>query len=610
MSDIAATTAQSSRRVAELRAELARRGLTGFIQPRGDEHQGEYVPPHAERLSWLTGFTGSAGLTIVLKQRAAVFTDGRYTLQVRSQVDTTLFETRHLVDEPPGDWLAANAAKGDRIGYDPRLHTPDGMARLRQGAERAGAELVPVDANPIDTVWADQPAPPVTPTVPHSTYFAGRTHPEKRAELADRLVRQGYRAAILTDPASTAWLLNIRGSDVPHTPLALSFSILNDDGTVDLFIDPRKPNERLAGHFGNGVRVAPPDAFGPALEALGKRGNGARPVVLTDSSTVSVWAVSRLEAGGAAVVRGACICALPKARKNAGELAGTRAAHQRDGAALTRFLCWLAAEAPKGTLGEIAASDRLLEFRRGGEHFRDTSFDTISGAGPNGAIVHYRATPASERRIEPDMLYLLDSGAQYLDGTTDVTRTIAVGSPTAEQRDRFTRVLKGHIALALARFPKGTSGSQLDTLARASLWEAGLDYDHGTGHGVGSYLSVHEGPHRISKLPNTVALEPGMIVSNEPGYYKTGEYGIRIENLVAVQEIDIGGERPMLGFETLTHAPIDRALVDLGLLSPREINWLDAYHLRVRETLTPLLDPATAAWLERATRPIQDGSAY
>jgi Xaa-Pro aminopeptidase len=601
---------QTAGRVAQLRAELARRGLTGFIQPRGDEHQGEYVPPHAERLAWLTGFTGSAGLVIVLKNRAVVFADGRYTLQVRAQVDTALFETRHLVDEPPGEWLAANAANGDRIGFDPRLHTPDGIVRLRQGAERAGAELVAVDHNLVDAVWGDQPPPPVTPTVPHSTYFAGRTHPEKRADLADQLTRQGYKAAILTDPASTAWLLNIRGCDVPHTPLALSFSILNDDGTVDLFIDPRKPDERLAAHFGNGVRVLPPDAFGPALGALGRRGNGERPKVLTDSSTVSVWVASRLEAGGAAVTRGNCICALPKARKNEGELEGTRAAHRRDGVALTRFLCWLAGEAPKGTLGEIASSDRLLEFRRGGEHFRDTSFDTISGAGSNGAIVHYRATPATEKRIEPGMLYLVDSGAQYLDGTTDVTRTIAIGTPTAEQRDRFTRVLKGHIAVALARFPKGTSGSQLDSLARSSLWDVGLDYDHGTGHGVGSYLSVHEGPHRISKVPNTVALEPGMIVSNEPGYYKTGEYGIRIENLVAVREIDLGGERPMLGFETLTHAPIDRALVEVGLLTAREMNWLDAYHLRVRETLTPLLDPATASWLERATRPIQDGPDY
>jgi Xaa-Pro aminopeptidase len=604
------TVGQSAGRVALLRAELARGGLTGFIQPRGDEHQGEYVPPHAERLSWLTGFTGSAGLAIVLKTRAVVFADGRYTLQLRAQVDTAIFETRHLVEEPPGEWLAASAAKGNRIGFDPRLHTPDGIVRLRQGAERAGAELVAVECNPIDAVWGDQPSPPVTPVVPHPLEFAGRSAADKRADLTDRLAKQGYRAAIISDPSSIAWLLNIRGADVPHTPLPLSFAILNGDGTVDLFIDPRKLGSGLSGHFGNGVRVASPDAFGPALEALGRHAGDAPAKVLTDSATVSVWVVSRLEAGGSGVVRGTCICALPKACPNEGELEGTRAAHRRDGAALTRYLCWLAGEAPKGTLGEIASSDRLLEFRRGGEHFRDTSFDTISGAGPNGAIVHYRATPATERRIAPDMLYLVDSGAQYLDGTTDVTRTVAVGRPTDEQRDRFTRVLKGHIAVALARFPKGTAGSQLDTIARASLWEAGLDYDHGTGHGVGSYLSVHEGPHRISKVPNTVALEPGMIVSNEPGYYKTGEYGIRIENLVTVREIDVGGECPMLGFETLTHAPIDRALVDINLLSPREINWLDAYHLRVRETLTPLLDAATAAWLERATRPIQDGPDY
>jgi len=601
---------QTAGRLALLRAELTRGGLAGFIQPRGDEHQGEYVPPYAERLAWLTGFTGSAGLAIVLQSRAVVFADGRYTLQVRAQVDTALFETRHLVDEPPGEWLAANAAKGDRIGFDPRLHTPDGIVRLRQGAERAGAGLVAVERNLIDAVWSGQPRPPVAPVVPHPLAFAGRSAADKRADLTDRLAKQGYKAAIISDPSSIAWLLNIRGADVPHTPLPLSFAILNDDGTVDLFIDPRKLGSGLGEHFGNGVRVAAPEAFGPALADLGRKSDGAPAKILTDSATVSVWVVSQLEAGGSTVVRGTCICALPKACKNEGELEGTRAAHRRDGAALTRYLCWLSAEAPKGTLGEIASSDRLLEFRRGGEHFRDTSFDTISGAGPNGAIVHYRATPATERRIEPDMLYLVDSGAQYLDGTTDVTRTIAVGTPTGEQRDRFTRVLKGHIAVALARFPKGTSGSQLDTLARASLWEAGLDYDHGTGHGVGSYLSVHEGPHRISKIPNTVALEPGMIVSNEPGYYKTGEYGIRIENLVTVREIDVGGERPMLGFETLTHAPIDRALIDLGLLSPREISWLDAYHSRVRETLTPLLDAAAAAWLARATRPIQDGPGY
>jgi Xaa-Pro aminopeptidase len=601
-------------RVAALRAELARRGLAGFIVPRSDEHQGEYVARSAERLAWLTGFTGSAGLAVVLTDAAAVFADGRYTLQVRAQVDTGLFEMRHITEEPAGDWLAGKIGKGARIGFDARLHTPDGIARLKTGAERAGGELVALDDNLVDAVWRDRPPPPLAAAVPHDTRFAGRGSAEKRAELTDALTKDGYRAAVISDPASVAWLLNLRGGDVPHTPIALSFAILNDDGTVDLFIDPRKVGPELTAQLGNGVRVASPDALGPALDALGGKRSGAPsgrngPRVLADSATVSVWITSRLEAAGAVVVRGHCVCALPKARKNAGELAGTRAAHVRDGAALTRFLCWLAGEAPKGTLGEIAAAERLLEFRRGGEHFRDTSFGTISGAGPNGAIVHYRATPATEQRIACDMLYLLDSGAQYLDGTTDVTRTIAVGQPSDEQRDRFTRVLKGHIALALARFPKGTSGSQLDALARTALWEVGLDYDHGTGHGVGSYLSVHEGPHRISKIPNTVALEPGMIVSNEPGYYKTGEYGIRIENLVAVREVE-GGERPMLGFETLTLAPIDRVCIAPAPLNPRETAWLDAYHARVRETLTPLVDAATAAWLARATRPLADGPGY
>jgi Xaa-Pro aminopeptidase len=607
-------------RLAALRAELARQGLSGFVVARGDEHQGEYVSPRAERLAWITGFTGSAGLAIILAERAAVFVDGRYTLQVRAQVDTSLFETRHITEEPASEWLSGAVRQGERIGFDPRLMTPDSIARLRTAVERVGGVLVPTERNPIDAVWQGQPAPPVSPVVPHAVEFAGRASADKRAELADRLTKDAYTAAVLSDPASIAWLLNIRGGDVPHTPLPLSFGILRADATVELFIDPRKLTPVLETHLGNGVRISLPAAFGEALEALGQSKEGGqghdggtekqRPRVLADSATASVWIASRLEAGGAAVVRGTDICALPKARKNGGELANTRAAHVRDGAAVTRFLAWLASEAPQGRLGEIEASDRLLEFRRGGERFRDTSFDTISGAGPNGAVVHYRATPASERRLEPGMLYLVDSGAQYLDGTTDITRTVAIGRAAPEPRDRFTRVLKGHIALTLARFPRGTSGSQLDTLARTALWDVGLDFDHGTGHGVGSYLAVHEGPHRISKVPNTVALEPGMIVSNEPGYYKTGEYGIRIENLIVVEEIGLGpkAERPMYGFETLTLAPIDRALIEVSLLTPREIEWLDAYHARVRTTLTPLVDPATAAWLAQVTRPIAESA--
>ena len=589
-------------RIDDLRLELKRRSLDGFIVPRGDEHQGEYVPPRAERLAWITGFTGSAGVAIVLLEKAALFVDGRYTLQAQQQTDTAIFEQHHLVDAPPHEWLAANLRQGMRVGFDPWLHTPDGIAKLRDSAQRAGAELVAVDSNPIDSAWADQPPEPIAPVRPHGERFAGRSAAEKRAELGAKLKADGFAAAVITAPDSLAWLLNIRGADVPHTPLPLGFAILHGDGLVDLFMDPRKLLPEVIAHLGNQVKVEPRAGFGPALDRLGQQ----KARVLVDAATSAVWISDRLARMGADVVRGQDPCALPKACKNALELQNTRAAHVRDGVALVRFLAWLAKEAPSGRLTELDAAARLFEFRATGEHFRDTSFTTISGAGANGAIVHYRASEATNARLAPDMLYLVDSGAQYLDGTTDVTRTVAIGTPTAEQRDRFTRVLKGHIALAMARFPKGTSGSQLDALARASLWQAGLDYDHGTGHGVGSYLSVHEGPHRISKVPNTVALQPGMIVSNEPGYYKTGAYGIRIENLIAVCEAGMpaGAERPLLGFETLTLVPIDRAVIDPSLMMPAEIRWLDAYHARVRQTLMPLVEGAAALWLDEATQPL------
>jgi Xaa-Pro aminopeptidase len=594
--------AWTKQRLSDFRAELARRGLDGFLLPRGDEHQGEYVSPRNERLAWLTGFTGSAGMTIVLSGRAAIFVDGRYTLQVRTQVDMTLFEARHLIEEPPADWLAAAATKGMKIGFDPWLHTEDGLARLKAGATKAGATLVAVDSNPVDAVWKGQPAAPLGPIVPHDVRYAGRSASDKRADIAQRIAADNFAAAVISAPDSIAWLLNIRGADVPHTPLPLAFAILHANGDVDLFVDDRKLVPGLNEHLGNRVQIVPPSGLGPALDKLGAQ----KARVLADAATSGAWITDRLARAGAEIIRAADPCALPKACKNAGELANTRTAHVRDGAALSKFLSWIAIEAPKGKLSEIDAADRLFEIRRTGENFRDTSFTTISGAGSNGAIVHYRATPSTNARIAPDMLYLVDSGAQYLDGTTDVTRTVAIGTADAEQRDRFTRVLKGHIALAMARFPKGTTGSQLDALARHALWQIGLDFDHGTGHGVGSYLSVHEGPHRISKVPNTVALQPGMIVSNEPGYYKTGAYGIRIENLVAVRELEPlpGAERPMLGFETLTLAPIDRALVEPKLLSDDELAWLNAYHARVRETLTPLVDPGTASWLAKATAPI------
>ncbi|MBM3628048.1 MAG: aminopeptidase P family protein [Alphaproteobacteria bacterium] len=589
-------------RVDSLRAELLRRGIAGFICPRSDDHQGEYVAPCAERLSWLTGFTGSAGLAIVLAGRAAIFVDGRYTLQVRSQVDCDVFEPLHATEAPSSGWLAAHAPRGGRIGFDPRLHTPEGLARLREGAARAGAELVALEDDPLDAIWARRPPAPISPVIPHPERFAGRGSAAKRTEVAERLARDGHAAAVVSDPASVAWLLNVRGADVPHTPLPLSFAILHADGGVDWFVERLKLDREVAPLLGNQVRIEAPSALGDALARLGAR----RARVLVDSATASEWIQARL--AGAEVVRGQDPCALPKARKNEVELAGARAAHLRDGAALARFLAWLAAEAPKGGVDELEATAQLLGERRRGEHFRDTSFDTISGAGPNGAIVHYRSTPATNRRLAPGELYLVDSGAQYLDGTTDVTRTVAIGVPSAEHRDRFTRVLRGHIAIATARFPRGTTGSQLDAFARRPLWEAGLDFDHGTGHGVGSYLSVHEGPHRISKLPNVVALEPGMIVSNEPGYYRTGAYGIRIENLVAVRALDLAGaERPMLGFETLTLCPIDLSLVDPAAMAPAEIAWLDAYHARVARALLPLLDASTSRWLAEATRPLGTG---
>ena len=593
--------ANTAARVAALRGELQRRGLSGFIVPRSDEHQGEYVSPRAERLAWLTGFTGSAGLAIVLPQAAAIFVDGRYTLQVTQQVDGALFVARHVTEQPPEAWIAESLPAGGKLGYDPWLHTPDGLESLRRAAARAGGELVACTDNPLDAVWTDQPAAPIAPVRPHELRYTGCESVDKRVNLGARLAADKVDAAVLTAPDSLAWLLNIRGGDVPRTPLPLGFAVLHSDGAVDLFMDRRKLVPGLEAHLGNAVHVHTPDQLASALARLGQE----KRRVLADPTSAAAWIFDRLAAAGAEVVRGSDPCALPKARKNAVEIEGTRAAHRRDGAAVTRFLAWLSEHAASGKLSEIEAAEQLAQFRRGNELFRDFSFDTISGAGPNGAIVHYRATPASNRLIQPGELYLVDSGAQYLDGTTDITRTVAIGAPTAEMRDHFTRVLKGHIALGAARFPRGTTGSQLDALARMALWAAGLDYDHGTGHGVGSYLGVHEGPQRISKIPNRVPLEVGMIVSNEPGFYKTGGYGIRIENLVTVVEAPVeGAERPMLGFETLTLAPIDRNLVDRGLLTPAETGWLDAYHARGAAAIGPLVDGETAKWLAAVTRPL------
>ena len=593
-------TPQQESRLAALRAELAGRGLDGFVVPLSDEHQGEYVARRSQRLAWLTGFTGSAGLAIVLAEQAALFVDGRYTLQAAAQVDGSLYEHCHITDEPPGAWLREHLAAGAALGYDPRLHGASQRDRLAAPCRAAGARLVPCEDNPIDTLWVDQPPAPLGPIAPHPARFAGAEAGEKREIVAARLAEKGAAAAVLSAPDSIAWLLNVRGADVANSPLPHSFAIVHGDGAVDWFVDRRKLLPEVPAHLGNSVHVQAPDSMANALDALADTGKA----VLIDAAATPVWIVDRLTDGGAKVVRGADPCALPKACKNAIELDGIRAAHRRDGAALTRFLAWLAA-APPGSITELDAVGRLAAMRAGGEHYRGPSFDTISGAGPNGAIVHYRVTAASNRTLEPGTLYLVDSGGQYLDGTTDVTRTVAIGPPEPEHRDRFTRVLRGHIALATARFPRGTSGAQLDTLARQFLWQAGLDYDHGTGHGVGHYLNVHEGPQRISRMGSGAALAPGMVVSNEPGYYKTGAYGIRIENLVAVMEAD-DANGAFLGFETLTLAPINRALIDPAMLTADERAWLDAYHARVVETLAPLLadDAAALDWLHAATAPL------
>ena len=585
-------------RLAALRGELKQRGLDGFLVPRAHEHQGEYVPKRAERLAWLTAFTGSAGAAVVLAERAAIFVDGRYTLQVRKQTDTSLFEPRDLVAEGPAAWIEHAVGKGQKIGYDPWLHTAAAVEGLKASAKKAGAALVACKTNPIDAVWGDQPDAPAAKAVPHGLALAGESAEAKRTRLAEEVKKKGADACVLTMPDSICWLLNMRGADTPHTPFALSFAILNADGSTDLFMDERKSSPELIQHLGNSVRLRAPQDFAPALDAFKDK------TVAADPATAASAIFDRLGKAGAKILHLPDPCQLPKACKNSIEIEGTRKAHIRDGAALTRFLCWFAREAPKGKLDEITVSEKLEEFRKVGGALSDLSFDSISAASEHAAIPHYRVTRSSNLPVLQDRIYLIDSGGQYPDGTTDVTRTVIVGKPTAEMKDRFTRVLKGHIALATVKFPEGTTGSALDSFARRSLWDVGLDYDHGTGHGVGTYLSVHEGPQNISKRLVAQALKPGMIVSNEPGFYKAGEYGIRIENLIVVRELPAATDRKMMEFETITLAPIDLNLVEVSLLTADERAWLNAYHARVREKLAPLVDGETRAWLEDATRGI------
>jgi Xaa-Pro aminopeptidase len=587
-------------RLSAFREELARRKLTGFVIPRADQQQNEYVAPSEERLAWLTGFTGSAGMAIVLAQGAAVFVDGRYTLQAAKQVDRKAWSVEPLADPPPENWLAKHLSAGDRLGFDPWLHTSAAAERLAAACAKAGAELVAVDTNPLDSVWTERPPPPLAPATVHGTPFSGEAEAEKLGRIRSEITKLGVDALVLSDSHAVAWTFNIRGADVSHTPLPLSYALVPKDGRPTIFIDHRKLSNSVRDHLEQTADVEEPDALAPKLTELAQSGAS----IALDSVTAAD-ALSRLiAAAGGKPLRGNDPVGPLKAVKNSTEIEGTRRAHRRDAVALTRFLAWIDREAQTGALTEIDTVEALETFRRDTGALKDVSFPTIAGAGPNGAIVHYRVTRKSNRRISPGDLLLIDSGAQYEDGTTDVTRTIAIGEPSAEMRDRFTRVLRGHIAIARAVFPDGTTGAQLDTLARQFLWQAGIDFEHGTGHGVGSYLSVHEGPARISKL-GTTPLKRGMILSNEPGYYKTDAYGIRIENLELVVGTDVtAAEKPVNAFETLTLAPIDRRLIDLNMLSGDELSWLNDYHARVRHEVRPHVDEATKVWLDAATAPL------
>lgn len=579
-----------------LREALKAAGLDGLIVPHEDEYLNEYLPDHTERLMWLTGFSGSAGLAIVLTDKAAAFSDGRYSIQLPEQVDEDLFELHMTHDLKPQDWLRLNAGSGAKIGFDPMLFSEEALAPYETAAKKGGFALVPVRPNPIDTVWSGRPDAPKAPFVPHPLEFAGEPAEAKRSRIAAAVKEAGADAALLTSPSSLAWLFNIRGGDVHAAPLPLGRALVFSDGRAELFADPAKIGSDTAAHLGESVGRYREDEVDERLTALGRSGK----TVLVDRALTPVHFIRLVEEAGGTALRGTDPVSLPRAIKNKAEQQGAREAHIRDGAAVVRFLRWLSIEAPNGTVSEIDAATKLEEMRQQTGVLEDISFDTITGSGPHGAMAHYRVTSKTNRNLQPGELFLVDSGGQYRDGTTDITRVAAIGAPTEEMRERYTLVLKGHIGLARARFPKGTSGHALDCLARLPLWRAGLDYDHGTGHGVGSFLSVHEGPQKISKAPIDQPLEPGMICSNEPGYYKAGAYGIRIENLVLVTEAEpiAGGERPMMGFENLTLAPLERELIVTDMLTPEERQWVDSYHAEVAAKLAPHLGEEDRAWLE------------
>ncbi|WP_435168211.1 aminopeptidase P family protein [Falsirhodobacter sp. 1013] len=578
---------QGPPRLAVLRQQMRNEGLAGFLVPRADVHQGEYVAPRDDRLAWLTGFTGSAGFCIVLADQAGVFIDGRYRTQVKAQVALDHFTPVPWPDVQPGPWIMERTH--GEVGFDPWLHTQDEISKLRE----AGVTLRPVE-NLVDRIWSDQPAPPQGLAFVHPDALAGRTSEQKRQHLAAEL--KG-KAAILTLPDSICWLLNIRGADVPRNPILHAFAILHDDARVDLFTDPAKVPDEVLDHLGPQVTLHPPTAFTAALRAL------KGPVQL-DAATAPLALRLTLEEEGINILGLDDPCRLPKACKTEAEIAGTREAHLRDGAAVIEFLAWLDQEAPKGHLTEIAVVTALESHRRATNALHDISFDTICGAGPNGAMMHYRVTEDTDRPVQRDELLLVDSGAQYADGTTDITRTMAVGDPGDEARDAYTRVLQGLINLSRVRWPKGLAGRDLDPIARFHLWLDGRDFNHGTGHGVGAFLSVHEGPQRISRI-SEVPLEKGMILSNEPGYYREGAFGIRLENLIVVEQAPQGADdREQLRFETLTFVPFDRSLILADRLSPDERAWLDGYHAQVLERVGPRLSETARAWLGVAAAPL------